>query len=166
MATNLSDRVWVEVDESDRVWVGNVGSVVFRDTLQGVRFTAHARFFESPNDNLFLEGWIVQHRDHRADTDGPAVYRSPLYESRVEWNEIWNELRKALMTPVRRAVITQRADLDTVRAYLPHNYSAERNALDAIVIEGTDDAGWTLDGYVIPRLASGFIFAAEVTDEA
>jgi len=65
----------------------------------------------------------------------------------------------------RRAVITHKADLDTVRAYLPHNYTAERNAFDSIVIQGTDDAGWTLDGYVIPRLASGWITATEIEGE-
>jgi hypothetical protein len=31
------------------------------------------------------------------------------------------------------------------------------------LIEGEDNAGWTLDGYVIPRLASGLIFAKEVS---
>jgi hypothetical protein len=30
------------------------------------------------------------------------------------------------------------------------------------VIYGHDDAGWTLDGYVLPRLASGLLFATEV----
>ena len=30
------------------------------------------------------------------------------------------------------------------------------------VIAGRDVAGWTLDAYVIPRLASGLYFAAEV----
>jgi hypothetical protein len=31
-----------------------------------------------------------------------------------------------------------------------------------IDITGTDQAGWTLDDYVIPRLASGLIVAKEV----
>jgi hypothetical protein len=64
---------------------------------------------------------------------------------------------------VRRAIITHKADLETVRKYLPANYTAEKNAFDAIVIEGEDNAGWTLDGYVIPRLASGLYYAKEVT---
>lgn len=64
---------------------------------------------------------------------------------------------------MRRAVITHMVeDLETVRRYLPSNYTAERNMFDAIVIEGEDFAGWTLDGYVIPRLASGLYHAAEV----
>ena len=30
------------------------------------------------------------------------------------------------------------------------------------MIGGYDDAGWTLDGYVLPRLASGLIFGEEI----
>jgi hypothetical protein len=30
------------------------------------------------------------------------------------------------------------------------------------VIAGRDRAGWTLEGYVIPRLASGLYFASEI----
>ena len=69
------------------------------------------------------------------------------------------------MASTRRAVITHTANLDTVRAYLPSNYTAERTMLDSIIIDGTDNAGWTLDGYVIPRLASGLIFAREITGD-
>jgi len=32
-----------------------------------------------------------------------------------------------------------------------------------VVIQGNDVAGWTLDDYVIPRLASGLYWAKEVT---
>jgi hypothetical protein len=32
-----------------------------------------------------------------------------------------------------------------------------------VIIAGTDYAGWTLDGYVLPRLASGLMFGEEVT---
>lgn len=60
--------------------------------------------------------------------------------------------------------------LRVVQAYLPANYIArlESNAAPYdesihIVIEGVDSAGWTLDDYVIPRLASGLITATEVT---
>ena len=56
---------------------------------------------------------------------------------------------------------------ETVRAYLPQHYNvvgievATPQDPARIVIEGHDVAGWTLDGYVIPRLASGLIFATE-----
>jgi len=67
--------------------------------------------------------------------------------------------------PVRHAVIKghdPRIHLEVVRRYLPSNYTADSDGAD-IFIHGTDNAGWTLDGYVIPRLASGLYFAKEVT---
>jgi hypothetical protein len=53
------------------------------------------------------------------------------------------------------------ATLSTVQDYLPSNYKARQDG-DKIFIFGTDNAGWTLDGYVIPRLASGVMFAREL----
>ena len=53
--------------------------------------------------------------------------------------------------------------LATVQRYLPSNYSAMILRPGEIDITGTDIAGWTMDGYVIPRLASGLIIAKEVT---
>ena len=55
-------------------------------------------------------------------------------------------------------------DIETVRAYLPSNYSAEVGPEHdpRIRIVGEDDHGWTLEDYVIPRLASGLICAREV----
>jgi hypothetical protein len=55
------------------------------------------------------------------------------------------------------------ARLARVKAYLPGNYTATLADDGLITIEGEDVAGWTLDDYVIPRLASGLIFAEEVT---
>jgi hypothetical protein len=52
-------------------------------------------------------------------------------------------------------------------AYLPENYrisfeaTTESSSMGSFVIEGEDIAGWTLDGYVIPRLASGLLRATE-----
>tara|TARA_R110002096_G_scaffold169457_7_gene341179 strand:- start:5344 stop:5733 length:390 start_codon:yes stop_codon:yes gene_type:complete len=57
--------------------------------------------------------------------------------------------------------------LAVVSDYLPGNYEAFlEECVDASVepyieIEGYDRAGWTLDDYVIPRLASGLICAKE-----
>ena len=65
---------------------------------------------------------------------------------------------------VRTARVERRAvDIDTIQNYLPGNYTAKRDG-DDVVITGTDNAGWTLDSYVIPRLASGLIWAKEDTD--
>ena len=43
-------------------------------------------------------------------------------------------------------------------AYLPNNYSVTGGQDGAVVVEGEDVAGWTAEGYVIPRLASGGMF--------
>lgn len=66
---------------------------------------------------------------------------------------------------IRHAVIEGKGhdDLETVRRYLPSNYEADSDG-GSIFIHGEDYAGWTLDGYVIPRLASGLWFAKEIPD--
>jgi hypothetical protein len=52
-----------------------------------------------------------------------------------------------------------------VAAYLPANYWIIEDSEDqGVIIQGTDNAGWTLEGYVIPRLASGLINAEEITE--
>ena len=51
--------------------------------------------------------------------------------------------------------------LNNVRDYLPSNFIAV-GFTDDIRVVGFDNAGWTLDGYVIPRLASGLIPAEEI----
>lgn len=74
--------------------------------------------------------------------------------------------------PIRRAIVNSAvgvvgsAEIDRVRAYMPANYHViDRGADKAPMIEGYDHAGWTLDGYVLPRLASGLIFAEEIPPE-
>jgi hypothetical protein len=62
-----------------------------------------------------------------------------------------------------RQAIVENGELKVIQRYLPSNYSAEYDpVMDWIVIEGFDVAGWTLDDYVIPRLASGNYYAKEV----
>ena len=74
------------------------------------------------------------------------------------------------MTEVRRAHVHSNRP-SVVARYLPSNYEivglifpdiADQVLPDIVVIQGTDVAGWTLDDYVIPRLASGLIRAEEV----
>jgi hypothetical protein len=48
-----------------------------------------------------------------------------------------------------------------VKRYMPTNYRVYV-CDDDILIAGNDVAGWTLDGYVIPRLASGGYTAKEI----
>lgn len=54
--------------------------------------------------------------------------------------------------------------LQRVAAYLPSNYEVWGwdDTGTAVVVKGHDSAGWTLDDYVLPRLASGCLFGTEV----
>jgi len=65
----------------------------------------------------------------------------------------------------RTAVVRGARSINEVSAYLPDNYrvvtSHELNGRLEVIVRGYDKQGWTLDGYVIPRLASGLIFATE-----
>lgn len=68
---------------------------------------------------------------------------------------------------VRRAII-RTTEGAVVERYLPSNYKVVdvTPAPDYFtVIEGEDSAGWTLDGYVLPRLASGMYYGEEVPVE-
>jgi hypothetical protein len=67
------------------------------------------------------------------------------------------------MSDTRYALVQGQADkVETIRRYLPSNFTCGAVGED-VLISGVDHAGWTLDGYVIPRLASGLIRAQEVT---
>lgn len=65
----------------------------------------------------------------------------------------------------RRAIVTGgigTPTLEQIQRYMPANYTARTNDNGQIEIEGEDNAGWTLDGYVIPRLESGWYVVKEV----
>ena len=49
--------------------------------------------------------------------------------------------------------------------YMPANYRVVEHQ-HSLYLVGSDVAGWTLDGYVLPRLGSGSIFATEVFDSS
>lgn len=65
--------------------------------------------------------------------------------------------------------ITLSDTAETVKRYLPDNYVViyEGNDIDNeyVIIMGEDVAGWTLDDYVLPRLASGMIFGKELKSD-
>jgi hypothetical protein len=66
-----------------------------------------------------------------------------------------------MSTVVRAARLEGKADrLAEIARYLPENYEAITDGADVLVF-GVDSHGWTLDGYVIPRLASGMLWAKE-----
>ncbi len=77
--------------------------------------------------------------------------------------EPWQELSRI---PLRRAVITRSSiggpTGEVVRQYLPACYKVTEVTPTEVRIAGHDDHGWTLDDYVIPRLASGLIWAKEI----
>jgi len=57
-----------------------------------------------------------------------------------------------------------------VDAYLPANYAVAYSGPNpdgsvTVTVKGIDSAGWTAEGYVIPRLASGLYAAEVVKDE-
>lgn len=81
----------------------------------------------------------------------------------------------------RYAIIRGARTAEEVAAYMPGNYSVVGSAIErtetfssthddgraksdrlAVVIGGSDAAGWTLNGYVIPRLASGMMNTEEI----
>lgn len=67
-------------------------------------------------------------------------------------------------TVIRYALISSGAA--AIAAYMPENYSVIWKGIEdgreVSVIAGRDVAGWTLDGYVLPRLASGLYFGREI----
>jgi len=64
----------------------------------------------------------------------------------------------------RIAIVLNEDNLELVRRYMPSNYEAGQLG-STIFIYGHDSYGWTLDDYVLPRLASGGIIAKEVTND-
>lgn len=69
------------------------------------------------------------------------------------------------MKGVRYAIVkSEGAVLETIQRYLPSNYKAEEFG-GSILIRGVDVAGWTLDEYVIPRLASGWYTVKELVEK-
>lgn len=74
---------------------------------------------------------------------------------------------------IRYAIVRgRRDDSDVLAAYLPRNYvivgtvTGTDGGTDGIVIAGQDNAGWTFDDYVAPRLATGGFYATELKETA
>lgn len=68
--------------------------------------------------------------------------------------------------PTRYARVTRsKMDEDpgaAVANYLPANYRVLDVLTHDVLIAGEDDCGWTMDDYVLPRLASGLRFGEEI----
>jgi hypothetical protein len=73
---------------------------------------------------------------------------------------------------LRYAIITITWERDNPAAYLPSNYRViytepsqepyAREGWKSVMIAGEDNAGWGLDSYVLPRLASGNMHGKEI----
>jgi len=99
--------------------------------------------------------------DGRAETEAQAREEAAdLFARMLALQEVTG---RTASKPIRRAVIRGLGHdkLATIRRYLPSNYTADSDGGD-IWITGVDSMGWTLDDYVIPRLASGLYRAEEV----
>lgn len=74
---------------------------------------------------------------------------------------------RAPRTP-RNSPIEPSVFVSQLSEYLPGNYSVEGavvavdGSLLGALIVGQDKAGWTLEDYVLPRLASGLLFGEEL----
>lgn len=68
------------------------------------------------------------------------------------------------MSALRRIRVVLRGSTtpQEIDRYLPANYHLVGADGSHVFIEGHDVAGWTAQDYVIPRLASGLIWGAEV----
>lgn len=69
---------------------------------------------------------------------------------------------------LRFAVVTGARRVEEVEAYLPGNYKVldnrTVNGREIVLVSGSDDAGWTMGGYVQPRLASGLMGCEEIRE--
>lgn len=75
-------------------------------------------------------------------------------------------------TTMRYAAVTGARDAEHLTRYLPDNYEVYGHRFPdgpggkiVLLIRGHDVAGWTMEGYVLPRLASGLLWGEEVTPE-
>lgn len=97
-----------------------------------------------------------------------AEYRSePGVEVYID--DLVKAVRGLSARPHRYALVTvDVGKVEQLKAYMPANYEVlGRTPIGgtntvSVLIGGRDIAGWTLDGYVIPRLASGMYYAVEI----
>jgi hypothetical protein len=95
-------------------------------------------------------------REYR-DAPGVEVYVDQLVSELVD------------LKPMRYALVSvDVGKVEQLKAYMPGNYEVlGRTPIGgtntvSVLIGGRDSCGWTLDGYVIPRLASGMYYAVEI----
>jgi hypothetical protein len=102
--------------------------------------------------------------DHLECTREPHPVTALHVNHGVESCTVWGPDDAILELVTRKAVIRSTEGAAIAR-YLPSNYQVigTTGAPEHwTIIEGFDNAGWTLDGYVLPRLASGMFYGEEV----
>jgi hypothetical protein len=95
--------------------------------------------------------------DHRPAT---ALYEAALEQSEPVCAEV-DDHQVLRRVPLRKGRIA-RTKSGNPGAYLPHNYQVTGEDDEFVYFAGHDNAGWTLEDYVIPRLHSGLYWAEEV----
>jgi len=63
---------------------------------------------------------------------------------------------------VKRKAVVHSDKSEQIAEYLPPRYHVTEVKDGKTYIEGKDFLGWTLDGYIIPRLASGWFACEEI----
>lgn len=115
-------------------------------------------------DEAFEEMW-----DSAAASDQP-VRQVKRAEGGLQWDPGRGRVRRAI---VRGKAYGARTLAESILPYMPSNYSvlvdtetdSDLGSGLQVTIEGRDVAGWTLDGYVLPRLASGMYYGVEYFGE-
>jgi hypothetical protein len=101
--------------------------------------------------------------DHRPARD---LYEAALEQSEPVVAEV-DDFQVLRRVPLRKGRIARTKGgnpiSETAAAYLPRNYQVTGEDDEFVYFQGHDNAGWTLEDYVLPRLASGLIWAEEVT---
>lgn len=63
---------------------------------------------------------------------------------------------------MKRYALIKNGEEKQIAAYLPGNYYVMATVEEGVVIAGEDNCGWTMDDYVLPRLASGLYWGEEI----
>jgi hypothetical protein len=111
-------------------------------------------------------GHVTFGADHRAAQDVISGIRDSDDGQVVAEVEPWQVTHRV---PLRKGRIA-RSKIggptgETAQNYLPANYRVTEVTPEYVYFAGHDNAGWTLEDYVIPRLASGLIWAEEVKED-
>lgn len=94
-----------------------------------------------------------------------ALYEGVLEEGEAQAEvESYQVLRTVPLRKGRIARSSLSGQAETIGRYLPANYKVTDSDTDYVYFAGHDNAGWTMEDYVLPRLASGLIFAEEVKE--